>query len=59
MGGRSTGEKESVRTVVPDQQSAEIFAVAFGWGGAADDELLLLGQLDFDPGTAAASALVD
>jgi len=47
-----TSKKETVRTVVTDEQRAEVFAAAFGWCVATDDELLLLGQFDFDPGTA-------
>jgi hypothetical protein len=53
------GEQEAVGTLVTDKQSAEVFAAAFGRGVAADDELLLLGQLDFDPGTAAPAGLVE
>ena len=30
-----------------------IFATAFRWDVTADDELLLLGKLDFDPGAGA------
>jgi len=44
--------------VVTDKQSAKVFAAAFWWGVTADDELLLLGKLDFDPGAGAPATLV-
>ena len=52
------GEQETVRTLVTDKQSAEVFAAAFGQRVAADDELLLLGQFHLDPRTTAATGLV-
>jgi hypothetical protein len=57
-GTNSTGEKEAFGPVVTHKQSAKVFAAAFWWGVTADDELLLLGQLDFDPGAAASTRLV-
>ena len=57
-GTNSTGEKESFRPVITDKQSAKVFAAAFRRGITADDELLLLGKLDFDPGSGAPAGLV-
>jgi hypothetical protein len=48
----STAKKESVQSVVPYKQSAEVDAAAFGWSIAADNELLGSRQTDFDPGIA-------
>jgi len=39
-GADPAGEQEAVRTLVADQQSAEVFAAAFWRGVAADDNLL-------------------
>ena len=42
----SPGKKESIWTVVvTDEQSAKVFAAAFGWGVTADDELAALVSL--------------
>ena len=46
------------RTIVPDEQGAEIFPVTFGQRVAADHERLGLGDFDFDPGAAAPAAFV-
>src|SRR5262245_12659106 len=39
-------------------QGAEIFSATYGQGGTTDDELLLLGQLYFDPRAPASARLV-
>jgi hypothetical protein len=54
----SAGKEELVGLIVTNQQRAEILAGAFWLGVSADHELLLAGQLDFDPGTATPSTLV-
>ena len=51
--------KQSVRSIVADEQRTEVRAAAFGRRVADDDELLLLGEFDFDPSTAASATLVE
>src|SRR5260221_14516687 len=58
-GADSTGKKESVRTIVTDEQRTEVHAAAFGRRVSADNKLLLRSQLAFDPSPAAPSAFVD
>ena len=41
------------QAMVANEQSAEVFTASFVWRVTADHELLLLGQLHFDPGTTA------
>ena len=48
----STGEEGPLLAAAADQQSAEVFSTAFRWGVTTYDELLLLGEFDFDPGSA-------
>jgi len=48
----------TVRPVITDKQSVKVFAAAFRWGVTANDELLLLGQFDFNSGAAASTRLV-
>jgi hypothetical protein len=57
--GRSAGEPKPVRTIVADQQGAEVFPASFGQCVSADNELLRLRDLEFDPGTAAPTVFVD
>jgi hypothetical protein len=56
----SAGKEQSSRFVVPNQQRAKIFTAAF-WlrVAAADNELLFLGEFDFDPGIATPAALIN
>ena len=58
-GPDSAREHETVRTIVADEQRAEVFASSFGERVAADNELLTLGDFEFDPGAAAPAVLVD
>ena len=52
-GTNPTGKMQSFRLIVTDKQSAKVFAAAFRRGVTANDERLLLGQFDFDPGALA------
>ena len=55
----SAGEHEPLRTIVADQQRAEVFPVSFRECVASDSKLLRLGDLEFDAGTASPAAFVD
>ena len=57
-GADSTGKNQSIRFIVTNQQRAEILAASLWLGVAADNELLLLGQVDFQPGAATPSTFV-
>jgi hypothetical protein len=57
-GADSAGEKQSPALTITNQQRPEVLAGALRLGVAADDKLLLLGQLDFDPSTATPSTLI-
>jgi hypothetical protein len=50
-------EKQPVSGVITHNRGAKVLSAAFRWGVSADDELLQLGQLYFDLGTGAPSAL--
>ena len=54
----SAGEQVAVRALLTDKQRAEVLAAAFRPSIAANHKLLLLGQLDLDPGAAASAGLV-
>ena len=57
--GSDSASKFKLLTLVKaDEQRAEIFPRAFGFGVSADDELLLQMQLDLDPCSAAFSGLI-
>jgi hypothetical protein len=58
-GPDSAGELEPVRTLVANEQGTKIFPVPFGQRVTADYELARLGDVVFDPGTAAPAAFVE
>jgi hypothetical protein len=58
-GPDSAGKHKPVRTIVADQQRARVFPTSFRQRITADNELLGLSDLVFDPGTAAPAAFVD
>jgi hypothetical protein len=57
-GTDAAGEQEPSWIVRSNKQSTKVLATTSGWRVAADDKLLLLGQFDFNPRTAASASLV-